>query len=109
MKRLLFAIGVSLCGVFLYAAAMAADGSVAVAPPAADGSTDVKGLEKRVEELEKRAKEGEIKDDAGHRYLPALSYAGIKIGGGLTAIGQGVSHIKNANSRGRFRSRRIWR
>lgn len=99
MKRFLCMATVMACLAFTDGIALAAD----TAPTAAaEGATEVKKLEKRVEELENRMKESEVVDELGHKFHPIHSFSGSKISGGITVIGQGVSRIKNANSRGAF-------
>lgn len=57
-------------------------------------------LRERVEKLEGRVRDGVVTDELGHKYHPIHSIYGLKIGGGLTLIGQGAGHLKNGKSRG---------
>lgn len=72
--------------------------------PAAAGAqaSEMEDLKKRVEALEKGAKDTEMADELGHKLHPIHSLYGLKISGGVTMVGQGVAHLKNADHRGAF-------
>lgn len=60
-------------------------------------SGELEELKKRVDELEKRIKDGEVVDELGHKLHPIHSIYGLKISGGLTITAQGTDY---KNSRG---------
>lgn len=88
---------------FLFMAAPTAVFADEPAAPEAGGGSDIEGLKKRVEELEKRMDEGVKVDEAGHRLHPIHSKYGLKIGGGVTMTAQGAGRLKgDAHQAGAF-------
>ncbi|MBI1910466.1 MAG: carbohydrate porin [Deltaproteobacteria bacterium] len=62
--------------------------------------TEVEKLKLRIEALEDKMRDGEQVDELGHKLHPIHSFYGLKISGGVTMVGQGVTHLKGANHRG---------
>lgn len=83
--------------VALVAGALMFSGTVALADEKVQGS-DVESLKKRVEALEKKIESQEVTDELGHKYHPIHSIYGLKIGGGITMVGQGATHTKGATN-----------
>ncbi|MBI5749986.1 MAG: carbohydrate porin [Nitrospinae bacterium] len=57
--------------------------------------SEFEDLKHRVEELEKRIKDGEAVDELGHKLHPIHSIYGLKISGGLTMTAQGTDYKNN--------------
>ncbi len=57
--------------------------------------TEFEELKHRVEELEKRIKDGETVDELGHKLHPIHSIYGLKMSGGLTMTAQGSDYKNN--------------
>ena len=61
----------------------------------ADERSELEELKHRVEELEKRIKDGETVDELGHKLHPIHSIYGLKMSGGLTMTAQGSDYKNN--------------
>lgn len=85
---------------FLFSTAPLADEPKEEKGTAPAGPATMEELRERVQKLEERIKNGVITDEFGHKYHPIHSIYGLKIGGGLTLVGQGTGHLKTGASRG---------
>lgn len=91
MKRLFFAL---VAGVLMLSShAVLADENAGAKKP--ENASELEQLKARVDELEKRIKDGEVVDELGHKLHPIHSIYGLKISGGLTITAQGVDYKNN--------------
>lgn len=61
----------------------------------ADEKSELEELKNRVDELEKRVKDGEVVDELGHKLHPIHSIYGLKMSGGVTMTAQGSDYKNN--------------
>ena len=83
--------------VALVAGALMLSGTVVFADENDQGS-DVESLKKRVEALEQKIESQDVTDELGHKYHPIHSIYGLKIGGGITMVGQSATHTKGTTN-----------